>query len=115
MSMFFMGRVPYENWLMMALSAPVLFWCGSEFFVIAWRKIKHFSTNMDTLVALSTGVAFTFSVFNTIYPQFFLARGLEPHVYYESAVIIITLILLGRFLEEQAKAKTSFAILKLLY
>ena len=114
MAMFFMGKIPYENWLMMALSAPVLFWSGSEFFVIAFKKLKHFSTNMDTLVALSTGVAFVFSVFNTVYPQYFLSRGVTPHVYFESAVIIITFILFGRFLEERAKGKTSSAIKKLM-
>ena len=114
MAMFFMGKIPYENWIMMALSIPVLFWSGSEFFIIAWKKLKHFSANMDTLVALSTGVAFIFSVFNTIYPQYFLSKGVTPHVYYESAVIIITLILLGRFFEEKAKGKTSSAIKKLM-
>ncbi len=113
-AMFFMGKIPYENWIMMFLSIPVLFWSGSEFFVIAWRKLQHFSANMDTLVALSTGVAFTFSVFNTVYPQYFLNNGVTPHVYYESAVIIISLILLGRFFEEQAKSKTSSAIKKLM-
>jgi Cu2+-exporting ATPase len=113
-SMFFMGEIPYENWIMMALSIPVLFWSGSEFFVIAWRKLKHFSSNMDTLVALSTGVAFSFSVFNTIYPQYFLSKGVTPHVYFESAVIIITLILLGRYFEERAKSKTSSAIKELM-
>jgi Cu2+-exporting ATPase len=114
MAMFLMGEIPYENWIMMSLSIPVLFWSGSEFFIIAWKKLKHFSANMDTLVALSTGVAFIFSVFNTIYPQYFLNRGVTPHVYYESAVIIITLILLGRFFEEKAKSKTSSAIKKLI-
>ncbi|MGL1885181.1 MAG: heavy metal translocating P-type ATPase [Reichenbachiella sp.] len=114
MAMFFMGQIPYENWIMMALSIPALFWSGSEFFVIAWNKLKHFSANMDTLVALSTGTAFVFSVFNTVYPQYFLNRGVTPHVYYESAVIIVTLILLGRFLEEKAKSKTSSAIKKLM-
>lgn len=113
-SMFFMGKIPYENWLMMLLSLPVLFWSGSEFFVIAWKKLKHFSSNMDTLVALSTGVAFTFSLFNTVYPHYFLSKGVTPHVYYESAVVIITLILLGRFFEERAKSKTSSAIKKLI-
>lgn len=113
-SMFFMGKIPYENWILLLLSLPVLFWSGSEFFVIAWKKLKHFSSNMDTLVALSTGVAFTFSVFNTIYPQYFLSKGVTPHVYYESAVVIITLILLGRFFEERAKSKTSSAIKKLI-
>lgn len=114
MAMFFMGQVPYENWIMLVLSAPVLFWSGSEFFINAWKKLKHFSSNMDTLVALSTGVAFVFSFFNTIYPQFFLDHSITPHVYYESAVIIVTLILLGRYLEERAKGKTSSAIKKLM-
>ena len=114
MSMFLMGMIPYENWIKMALSIPALFWCGSEFFVNAWNRLKHFTSNMDTLVALSTGVAFGFSVFNTVYPAYFLSKGVMPHVYYESAVIIITLILLGRFLEERAKSKTSSAIKKLM-
>ncbi|MFK5879827.1 MAG: heavy metal translocating P-type ATPase [Flavobacteriaceae bacterium] len=114
MAMFFIGKIPYENWIMMVLSVPVLFWSGAEFYTIAWKKLKHFSANMDTLVALSTGVAFIFSVFNTVYPQYFLSKGVTPHVYYESAVIIITLILLGRFFEEKAKSKTSSAIKKLM-
>jgi P-type Cu2+ transporter len=113
-AMFFMGEIPYQNWIMFALATPVMLWSGSEFFVIAWRKIQHLSSNMDTLVALSTGVAYIFSVVNTVYPQYFLSRGVEPHVYYESAVIIITLILLGRYLEERAKRKTSSAIKKLM-
>ncbi len=113
-AMFFMGKIPYENWIMLILSLPALFWAGSEFFVIAWQKLKHFSANMDTLVALSTGTAFVFSAFNTIYPSYFTSRGLQPHVYFESAVVIITLILLGRYLEEKAKSKTSSAIKKLM-
>ncbi|MEH6679535.1 MAG: heavy metal translocating P-type ATPase [Sediminicola sp.] len=114
MAMFFMDRIPYGNWIMMALSIPVFFWGGSEFFVVAWKKLKHFSFNMDTLVALSTGIAFLFSAFNTIFPSYFLSRGMTPHVYFESAVIIITLILLGRYLEEKAKRATSSAIKKLM-
>ncbi len=114
LSMFLMGVVPYENWIMMLLSIPVLFWSGGEFYRIAWKKASKMQTNMDTLVALSTGVAFAFSVFNTIYPDYFLSKGIPPHVYYESAVIIITLILLGRFLEEKAKGKTSSAIKSLM-
>lgn len=113
-SMFFEGQIPLENWIMLLLSTPVLFWTGSEFFITAWNKLKHYSANMDTLVALSTGVAFIFSLFNTAYPQYFLSRGVTPHVYFESAVIIITLILLGRYLEEKAKSKTSSAIKKLI-
>jgi Cu2+-exporting ATPase len=114
MSMFFMGKIPYENWIMMILSLLVLFWSGAEFYTIAWKKLTHFSANMDTLVALSTGIAFMFSLFNTVNPKYFLNKGLTPHVYYESAVIIITLILLGRFFEEKAKSKTSSAIKKLM-
>ena len=114
MAMFFMGQIPFENWIMMALSVPVLFWSGAEFFVNAWKRARHFASNMDTLVALSTGTAFLFSLFNTVYPQFFLSQGLVPHVYYESAVVIITLILLGRYLEEKAKGKTSLAIRELM-
>lgn len=114
LAMFFMGQIPYENWAMMLLSIPALFWSGSEFFVIAWNKLKYFSANMDTLVALSTGTAFVFSVFNTVYPQYFQNQGVTPHVYYESAVVIVTLILLGRYLEEKAKSKTSSAIKKLI-
>ena len=113
-SMFFMGKIPFENWLLLLLSLPVIFYSGSEFYTIAWKKLQHFSSNMDTLVALSTGVAFSFSVFNTVYPHYFTSKGLIPHVYYESAVIIITLILLGRFLEERAKSKTSSAIKSLM-
>ncbi|WP_199269178.1 heavy metal translocating P-type ATPase [Polaribacter sp. L3A8] len=114
MSMFLIGKIPYENWIMMALALPVLFYSGAEFYTIAWKRLKSFSTNMDTLVALSTGIAFLFSVFNTVNPQYFLSKGLVPHVYFESAVIIITLILLGRFFEEKAKSKTSSAIKKLM-
>lgn len=114
MAMFFMGLIPYENWIMLVLTTPVIFWSGSGFFVNAWKKALHFSTNMDTLVALSTGMAYLFSVFNTIYPAFLMNHGIPPHVYYESAVIIITLILLGRYLEEKAKSKTSSAIKKLM-
>lgn len=113
-SMFMMGRLPYENWIMLALSFPVMFWSGAEFFIIAWKKLRHRSANMDTLVALSTGIAFVYSTFNTVYPQLIESMGLHAHVYFESAVIIITLILLGRFLEERAKSKTSSAIKQLM-
>jgi P-type Cu2+ transporter len=113
-AMFMMGVIPGENWLMLLLATPVLIYSGSEFFVTAFKQAKHGKTNMDTLVALSTGVAFLFSLFNTFYPQFLEERGMHPHVYYESAAIIITLILLGRFLEERAKGRTGAAIQKLM-
>lgn len=69
---------------------------------------------MDTLVAVSTGIAYTFSVFNLLFPNFWLSRGIEPHIYFEAASVIIAFILLGRLLEERAKQNTSSAIKKLI-
>lgn len=111
--MFFMN-MPYANWIMLVLTTPVLFWFGRSFFVNAWKQLKHTRANMDTLVALSTGIAFLFSTFNTLFPEFLLARGLDPHVYFEAAAVIIAFILLGRLLEERAKSNTSSAIKKLI-
>lgn len=106
--------MPYANWIMFILSIPVLFWSGLEFFVNAYKQAKHYSSNMDTLVALGTGAAFVYSAFNTVFPSYLKNQGIEPHVYFEIAAIIIALILLGRMLEEGAKTKTSAAIKKLL-
>lgn len=111
--MFFMN-MPYGNWIMMALSAPVVFWFGRSFFINAWKQARFGKANMDTLVALSTGIAFLFSVFNTIYPDFWHARGLHPHVYFEGAAVVIAFISLGKLLEEKAKSNTSSAIKKLI-
>ena len=111
--MFFMG-MPYGNEIMWILSTPVLLWFGKDFFVNAWKQAKHRTANMDTLVALSTGVAYTFSVFNTLFPEFWHRQGLHAHVYFEAAAVIITFILLGRLLEEKAKGNTSAALKKLM-
>lgn len=111
--MFFMN-MPYANYIMWALSTPVVLWLGRNFFVNAWKQAKHRSANMDTLVALSTGIAYLFSVFNTLYPFFWHARGLHAHVYFEAAGVVIAFILLGKLLEEKAKANTSSAIKKLI-
>ncbi len=111
--MFFMD-IPYANWIMLILTAPVLFWFGRNFFVNAWKQARHGKANMDTLVALSTGIAFLFSVFTTFYPEFWHSRGLPAHTYFEAAAVIITLISLGKLLEERAKASTSSAIKKLM-
>ncbi|MCX6304681.1 MAG: heavy metal translocating P-type ATPase [Bacteroidetes bacterium] len=107
-------HMPYASPIMMALTIPVLALFGREFFIIAWKRMLHFSANMDTLVALGTGSAFVFSAFNTLFPDYFLSRGLEPHVYFEAAAVIVTFILLGRYFEEKAKRKTSEAIKKLM-
>jgi Cu2+-exporting ATPase len=111
--MFFM-HWPYANYIMWALATPVLFVFGRRFFVGAWKQAKHCSANMDTLVALSTGISYLFSVFNTLYPQFWENKGLEAHVYFEASAVIIAFILLGKLLEERAKDNTSEAIKKLM-
>jgi P-type Cu2+ transporter len=111
--MFFM-ETRGVNWMMMTLTAPVLFWFGRNFFINAFKQAKHYRANMDTLVALSTGIAFVFSVFNSVYPEFWHKRGLHPHVYFESAAVVVTFILLGKLLEERAKSNTSSAIKKLI-
>lgn len=111
--MFFM-HMPYGNWIMLVFTLPVLTIFGRRFFVNAWRQLKHGHANMDTLVAVSTGVAFLFSLFNTLYPQYWTNQGIEAHVYYEAVAVIIALILLGRLMESRAKANTSTAIRKLI-
>ncbi len=110
----FMMDMPYANWIMMGLATPVIFWFGRSYFINAWKQLKHFSSNMDTLVALSTGIAYVFSVFNTLFPEFWHSKGLHAHVYFESAAVIIAFISLGKLLEERAKSNTSSAIKKLM-
>lgn len=111
--MFFMN-LPFGNWIMMVLSAPVVFYFGRSFFLNAWKQAKHGKANMDTLVALSTGVAWVFSFFNTVYPEFWHAQGIHPHVYFEAAAVVVAFISLGKLLEEKAKSNTSSALKKLM-
>ena len=111
--MFFMD-MPYANPIMWTLSTPIVFWLGRGFFSSAWKQLRHGSANMDTLVAISTGTAYLFSLFNMLFPDFWLSRGIHPHVYFEAASVIIAFILLGRLLEEKAKGNTSTAIKKLM-
>jgi Cu2+-exporting ATPase len=110
----FFKDLPYCNLIMMGLSAPVVFWFGRSFFYNAFKQLRHRTVNMDTLVALSTGISFVFSTFNTFYPGFWIRRGMEPHVYFEAASVVIAFILLGKLLEEGARANTSSAIKKLM-
>ncbi|MFB6458054.1 heavy metal translocating P-type ATPase [Chitinophaga sp. Hz27] len=107
-------NMPYANYIMWALATPVVLIFGRQFYVNAWRQAKHRAANMDTLVALSTSIAYIFSVFNTLFPEFWHSRGLHAHVYFEAAAVVITFILLGRLLEERAKSNTSSAIKKLI-
>lgn len=111
--MLFMN-IPYANEIMWVFSTPVVLWLGRDFFINAWKQAKHRSANMDTLVALSTGIAYVFSVFNMLFASFWEQRGLEAHVYFEAAAVIIAFILLGKLLEEKAKGNTSSAIKKLM-
>lgn len=112
-AMVFMN-IPYANYIMWALATPVVLIFGKQFFINAWKQAKHHSANMDTLVALSTGIAYLFSVFNTLYPQFWTSRGLDAHVYFEAAAVVISFILLGKMMEEKAKSNTSSSIKKLI-
>ncbi|MDP4270971.1 MAG: heavy metal translocating P-type ATPase [Bacteroidota bacterium] len=110
----FLMDMPYANWIMMVLTLPVLTVFGRKFFVNAARLALKGRSNMDTLVALSTGIAFLFSLFNTVYPDFWHSRGLHPHVYYEASAVVIAFVMLGKLLEERAKSVTSSAIKKLI-
>ena len=107
-------HVHWVNYVVWLLATPVVFVLGRGFFISAWKQLKHGACNMDTLVALSTGIAYVFSVFNLFFPTFWLSRGIEPHVYFEASSVIIAFILLGRLLEERAKRNASTAIRKLI-
>ena len=109
LSMFFMD-LRWGQWVTFVLSTVVLFVFGRRFFINAWRQLRHGAVNMDTLVAGSTGVAWLFSVFNLFFPDFWLSLGIEPHLYFEAASVIVAFILIGRLLEARAKRKTSGAI-----
>ena len=98
----------------MVLAIPVMVFFGGGFFTGAWKQAKLGRSNMDTLVALSTSIAFLFSLFNTFFPEFWYDRGLEPHVYYEASAVIIAFVLTGKLMEERAKGNTSTAIRKLM-
>lgn len=109
-----MPHIAHLHYIMWALATPVLFVFGYEFFKGAWQQACHGRANMDTLVAVSTSVAYLFSVFNTLFPDFWLQRGLEPHVYFEASAGIIAFVSIGKMLEERAKDSTTVAISKLM-
>lgn len=122
-------NTPWINWVQLVLASPVVFWCGWSFYRSAWKGLRHFSANMDTLVALGTGAAYLFSVAATLFPAWFTthAAGSSAHaghvgfealttqsqpvpVYFEAAAVIIILVLLGKFLEARATRRTTEAI-----
>ena len=100
----------WRNIFLVLLSTPVVFGCGRRFFRNAWKQLKHGSASMDTLVALSVGISFIFSLFNLLFPSFWVSRGLKAGLYFESAVMITAFILLGRWLEERAKHGTTASL-----
>jgi P-type Cu+ transporter len=110
----FIPEFLHHPWLQLGLTTPVEFWCGGSFFGNAWKSLKRRTATMDTLIALGTGTAYFYSLFVTVFPGLFISQGLEIHVYYEVAAMVITLILLGRFFEHRAKGQTSAAIHKLM-
>jgi len=111
--MFFM-EMPHANWIMMALAFPVVFIFGRSYFKGAWGQLRHGKAGMDTLVALSTGIAFAYSAFTTLFPSFWRRLGISADVYFEAAAVIIAFITIGKLLEERAKQNTSSALKKLI-
>lgn len=111
--MCFMGQ-KWGEWVSLVLTTVILFYLGRGFYRNALRQLRHRTSNMDTLVALSTGIAYLFSIWNMFFPDFWLARGIHPHVYFEAASVIIAFILLGRTFEAKAKGNTTTAIKKLM-
>ncbi len=102
------------NKILLILTTPVMFIPGKRFFVVFWNNLKHFSAEMNSLVAIGTAAAYGYSLMTTLFPTLFIKGNNVPHVYFETAAVIITLILLGRWLESRAKGKTNTAIKKLL-
>lgn len=103
------------RWSLFALATLIVFWAGRRFYVKAWSALIHKTADMNTLVALGTGVAYLYSAASTIAPGFFLAHGIAPDVYFEAAILIIALVLVGNTLESGAKSRTSTALRKLVH
>jgi len=112
-----LGFVPSfagKLYLLWALATPVQFWAGLRFYRGAWAALRHKTTDMNTLIAVGTSAAYVYSMVAILAPGLFVAAGREPHVYFDTAALIIGLILLGRFLEARARGQTSEAIKKLI-
>ncbi|MBI2325739.1 MAG: copper-translocating P-type ATPase, partial [Chloroflexi bacterium] len=104
----------WRPYAMFALATPVQLWGAQPFYRNAWSAARHRMTNMNTLIVVGTTAAYGFSVVATFLPEIFISAGLEPHIYYEVAAVIVGLILLGRYLETRARARTGDAIRALL-
>ncbi|SEM75820.1 Cu+-exporting ATPase [Syntrophus gentianae] len=112
----FLHAIPPQplQMVLFVLTAPVVFWVGSRFFVGALKAARQKTSDMNTLVAIGALSAYLYSTLATFFPRFFAEAGLLPHVYYDGAAMIVTLILLGRLLEAGAKGRTSQAIKRLM-
>ncbi|MBI5475150.1 MAG: copper-translocating P-type ATPase [Ignavibacteriales bacterium] len=115
LNMFFAHSLFWINYLLFVLTVPVLFWSGRRFFTGFWKLLKHFSADMNTLVAVGTSIAFIFSAVVTFFPVILTDIAQHPITYYDTSAVIITLILMGRLLEARAKGKASSALKKLLH
>ena len=113
LSIFFTDE-QWSNFIMLCLSVPLIFYCGDKFFINARKLFNLGRANMDTLIAISTLAAFIFSLFNTLFPEFWIARGIKVHVYYEAAGMIIAFVLTGKLLEDKAKKSAENAIKSLM-
>ena len=110
-----LGSRDNANQIAMIISMLAMGYCGRQFFVSAWKNLKHGTANMDTLVALSTSISFVFSVFNTFWGNdYWTKQGIEAHTYYDASIMIITFVLTGRLLEEKAKDGTASSIRQLM-
>jgi Cu2+-exporting ATPase len=107
-------HLPWSGYAQAILATPVIAWFGRSFFIRAAKQLTHKQVSMDTLVAVSTGVAYTCSLFNLLFPHILEREGIEPHLYFEAAAVIITFILLGKLLEERARQHTADALKKLI-
>jgi Cu+-exporting ATPase len=103
-------HAPWMSWALFVITSVVVAWPGAGFYVNAWRAFRHHSANMDTLIAVGTGTAYLLSVWATVAPSFFTARGLAPVHYFETVAAIIGLILLGNYFEARAKRQTTTAL-----
>ncbi|MDI6767684.1 MAG: heavy metal translocating P-type ATPase [Bacteroidota bacterium] len=115
LNMFFAHSFFWMNYLLFAFTTPVLIWSGRRFFIGFWKMLKHFTTDMNTLVAVGTSIAFVFSAIATFFPEIFTSIGEHPSTFYDTTAVIITLILLGRILEANAKGRASESLKKLFH
>ena len=110
-----LGLAPQTlNYILLLLTTPVMFYCGAPFFVGAWKAARHQTTDMNTLIALGTAAAYLYSLVATLWPQAFAAGKMAADVYYDTSAMIITFILLGRWLEARARGQASEAIQRLM-